>query len=94
MFAHVIDRHFKISPAEGSGIINDGAISAAVYGGGAAKGIIGPAIQAVGRDWKVKKCVRDLLVPYAHICVGTRSGIGAVRETIIAVVKIAARITE
>ena len=62
----------------------------------AAESVVGAAVEAVrdrtGR--KIKQIALELLVPGASVGAGARAGVGAVRETAVAVVIIAARITD
>ena len=63
----------------------------AVLGSGAAKCIIGPAIETVFCDWQTEKCFFQLFVPGAEVQICRGRGVGIVGEPVIAVVEITAR---
>src|SRR5207248_3295289 len=96
LLANIIDRDCEIATAERERVIDDGAVLCAIFGRGAAKCIIGPAIETVLCDCQAEECFFQLFVPGAEVQICRRRGVAIVGEPIIAVVegRITARVTE
>ena len=94
LFAQVIDGNGEVATTERKRIIDNSSLLRAVFGRCAAEREIGSAIQAVGRYRQMQKRLRQLLMPQAAIQRRSRVGISIVGKTIVAIVKVATRVTK